>query len=140
MEVALIAAFLSGGILVGLLILLRRERTRGVRYAARYREGLDRALAHAGERLDALYPRISEHTVRQTAHYALHSFLAGLLAIIQRMERAVRLFLSINKRRANVSAKGAADPHFSALAQHKEAARLSDEEQQKRREEALEGQ
>lgn len=140
MYAALITALVSGGITVGLVILYRYERTRGVRFMRPARMWLDRAVEATVRSWNLRYPRATWRSVRQSVHFLFHQFLAAALALIARVERTVHRVMQLNKKSANRAVRAEKpDPHLAAIAEHKRAAGLSEEEKRKRRDDALRG-
>ena len=140
MAISLIAVLVSGGVLGGLILLFRQEQKKKVRYASTFRNRMDYGVRQGRVYVDRLHPRINEHTLRQSFHYILHSFLAFLLKLIQRLEGILRFFVRINKARATQHVrKPSSDSHLATVREHKDSAKLSDEEKQKLSDEALAG-
>jgi len=140
MYAALITALVSGGITVGLVILYRYERTRGVRFMHSTRVHLDHAVEATVRSWSARYPRATWRAVRQSVHFLFHQLLAASLAFIARVERTVHRVMQLNKKSASRAVRAEKlDPHLAAIAEHKRMAGLSEEEKRKRREDALRG-
>lgn len=139
MGAPLIIVLTSGVLLAAYVGLLRLERARGVRYAASARAALDRVSENVLERIGGAHINASMRTFRQTLHFLFHQVLTWVLRLVQRVEVYVHAALRSNKDRAKRVARPKSDNHLSAIADHKRASQLSDEERRRRSEAALNG-
>ena len=135
---------ISGGFVLGLIFLFRRERARGARYGERLRNACDCVVEDAQLSLRERARGFSGPALRQSAHYILHRLLSAALRGIQRAERAIHFILHFNRTRANGHSNGngngngnGAGRRLSLIAEHKRAVALSEEEKTRRREAAL---
>lgn len=136
----LIMTLVGGGVTIAFLVMFRIEKNRGTRFFSSARGAFDESLHGVMGRMSHRFPHLSGQTVRQTVHYMFHKALTAVLQLLARAEDVVRKVVHVNKRSANrANGKQTPNAHFSAIAEHKRSAQLTDAEKQKRREDALNG-
>ncbi|HEU4677237.1 MAG TPA: hypothetical protein VFS75_00795 [Candidatus Paceibacterota bacterium] len=137
--------FLTGLVVSALVALilnaffLHEERT-GKRVLGRLRAKADIGVLRAGRQLRAALHYIGRDFLRQLFHYLFHRVLKAALALIRRIELALRNAIRVNKSLAkSVDAERLERTKLEEIAFHKAATALSDEEKRERRERMLEG-
>lgn len=118
------------------------EQRRGNRFfLGGLRGWLDRQLARLARSLWHGLDYVSRRVITFTWYYSLHSFIRGVLALLERayiyLERRMRLHHS--KATAARSERPVGSSVLSEIADHKEATALTEKQKQKRKEESLKG-
>ena len=141
MSASLLSALVSVSAFVFLTTLFVYEKKRGARYLDRLRSYLDRSFSASAEGVEGYLPEVNSNFMRQLFHYVTHKFLAAMLFVLRRFEYAVEKIAQFNRTKAqSTNGNGTSGAtHLTEIAKHKEDAKLSEKEKQKRRKEALEG-
>lgn len=134
----LVTVLITGGVTLALIALFRYEAARGARCLPITRRALDHAVENAGGILSRRWRQITGPAMRQSLHYIFHQLLTGIIRLLQRLEVFVYTIVHLNRDRAK-RRRNASSSSLSGIVEHKRAAGLSEEEKQRRRDEALNG-
>lgn len=136
-EIGLIASILA---VVVCAALFTFEARRGVRLGARFRRYADYLAFRTARAIRTAVQYVTVHVVRQIGHYTFHLVLAGTLAFMKRIERAVRNIMRTNKTLArSAERERATRSKLEEIALHKMETALSEKERAIHKERALNG-
>lgn len=135
--IGIIVSFLS---IVLLSVLFEFEKSRKRRVLERFRSSLDAVVIYSETRLDVFFKHLGGDLGRQLIHYFFDTVLIGLLHVLRKCEKHIRVILRSNyllakKARTERTSRNKLDE----IAEHKMSTALSDEEKRKHREMMLNG-
>jgi hypothetical protein len=137
-------SFVTGGLVVSivvtilLIVLFSYEAKRGARVLEGVRAYADSLVIRVGKSIHNVLRFTGREFMRQVFHYAFHTFLRLILALIRRFELALRNAIRVNKTLAkNVEEESEVLSKLGAIAQHKAETALTPEEKKQHRDRML---
>lgn len=132
--------FITAGVTLGVIVLLKKEEERGVRFCEHVRARFDRSASRVQHWIDEHVPQLDNQFLRQLFHYLTNKVLATFLELIKRVEGFVLRAIQFNKQKAQKARmRHVEGSHWGEIADHKRKSSLSEEEKRIRKEAALNG-
>ena len=121
-------------------MLFTHEERIGARFGHTYRNKFDEVVVSLSSTISRLMNIVGKDSIRQIAHYLLHTFLKSVLYISKRWETILRNLMHANKTIAKKAERERTSrSKLEEIAMHKIKTALSEEEKRKYKEKLLHG-
>ncbi|HMA78438.1 MAG TPA: hypothetical protein VKP88_04905 [Candidatus Paceibacterota bacterium] len=139
MSLTVLIFAISGAGVFSLALLFAFEQRRGQRLGEPGRAALDRLADRAIVGWHTLMLYIGSGAARVGLHYVMHRVLRTCAGLLAWLHERVEYWRRRNRRIARTVQAARTDSHLSAIAEHKHATALSDEEKTSLKEKTLAG-